>query len=203
MLELENSYSSIAIAFDNPLNITVENKNMPILKNIAKESNLSAFSWKEIENELFKMKQTKSGFSVVIMFFIFIIAIVGVTNTMVMAMTERKNEVAMLRTLGYKNSYIKALFTIEGGFIGILGAILGLISGLAITSYFQINGIDFTNFADDIDMGYRVNMIMYAALDINKTILICLVAILFCIIAAYIAVRKATTHEIAEELRSI
>ncbi|MBK5201908.1 MAG: FtsX-like permease family protein, partial [Spirochaetaceae bacterium] len=133
----------------------------------------------------------------------FLIAIVGVTNTMVMAISERKNEVAMLKTLGYRNSYIKTLFCLEGGLMGVLGSLVGVILGIPISLYYEIKGIDFSSIGKDADMGYRINTIMYTDVNFTKILLLCLLAILFCTLAAYIAVRKPTKGEIAEQMRRV
>jgi ABC-type lipoprotein release transport system permease subunit len=44
---------------------------------------------------------------------------------------------------------------------------------------------------------------MYADINTSKVIGICLFSIAFCVLAAFIAVRKSTSGEIAEQLRKI
>jgi ABC-type lipoprotein release transport system permease subunit len=205
ILELDGSYSSFALSFDGSLNSNIKEtaKILPTVKSIAEDSGLIAHDWMDIASDVIALAQSKSGGSSFIIFFIFIIAIVGVTNTMVMAISERKNEVAMLRSLGYKSSFINGLFCIEGGLIGVFGCIIGSIVGLLSSLYVQIYGIDFSSFGEDIDVGYRINTIMYADINTSKVISICLIAIVFCILAAYLAVRKSTSSEIAVQMRSI
>jgi ABC-type lipoprotein release transport system permease subunit len=205
ILELDGSYSSFAISFDGSLTTNIkETANMlPTVKAIAENAGLIAHDWTDLAADIIALAQSKSGGSTFIIFFIFIIAIVGVTNTMVMAISERKNEIAMLRSLGYKSSFIKGLFCIEGGLIGVFGCIIGSIVGLASSLYVQLYGINFSAFGEDLDVGYRINTIMYADINNSKVIVICFWAILFCIIAAFFAVRKSTSGEIAEQMRSI
>lgn len=205
ILELDNSYSSIALSFGSSVssNIKESAKMLPLISSIAEANNLEAHEWKDIAKDIIQLSQSKSGGSSFIIFFLFLIAIVGVTNTMVMAISERKNEVAMLKTLGYKSSYIKALFCIEGGLIGVLGSIIGAILGVTTSIYFGIKGIDFSAIGKDLDFGYRINTIMYSDVNYTKVLIICLLAIFFCTLAAYIAVRKSTKGEIAQQMRRI
>lgn len=205
ILELKGSYSSFAISFEGSLNSNIKRtaEILPVVKTIAKDSGLIAHDWTYIASDIIALAQSKSGGSSFIIFFIFIIAIVGVTNTMVMAISERKNEIAMLRSLGYKSSFIKLLFCIEGGLIGVFGCIIGSIVGLVSSFYVQLYGIDFSAFGEDLDVGYRINTIMYADINISKVVIICLFAIAFCVLAAFLAVRKSTSGEIAEQMRSI
>lgn len=205
ILELDGSYSSFAISFDGSLNSNIKEttKMLPTIKAIAEDAELIAYDWTDMAADIIALSQSKSGGSTFIIFFIFIIAIVGVTNTMVMAISERVNEIAMLRSLGYRSSFIKGLFCIEGALIGVFGCIIGSIVGLAASFYVQIYGINFSAFGEDLDMGYRINTIMYADINISKVIAICLLSISFCIIAAFLAVRKSTSGEIAKQMRSI
>jgi ABC-type lipoprotein release transport system permease subunit len=205
ILELDGSYSSIAISLGNSVSTSIKesNKMLPLLSSIASSNNLEVHNWDDIAKEIMQLAQSKSGGSTFIIFFLFLIAIVGVTNTMVMAISERKNEVAMLKTLGYTNLYIKVLFSIEGALIGVFGAIIGAIIGISSSLYFSVKGIDFSAIGSDLDFGYRINTIMYSDINYTKVLFICLLAILFCTLAAYLAVRNATKGEIADQMRKI
>lgn len=205
ILELENSYSSIALSFGSSVssNIKESEKIYPLISNIAKDNNLEAYQWKDIAIEIMQLAQSKSGGSSFIIFFLFLIAIVGVSNTMVMAISERKNEVAMLTTLGYKSSFITSLFCLEGALIGVLGSIIGAIVGVSVSLYYEVKGIDFSSIGKDLDFGYRINTIMYSDVNFSKVLSICIFAILFCTLAAFFAVRKSTKGEIADQMRRI
>jgi ABC-type lipoprotein release transport system permease subunit len=205
ILELDSSYTSFAISFGTAVNDNIEMtaQMLPTVTQIASDLDLDAHGWKDIAADIIALSQSKSGGSSFIIFFIFIIAIVGVTNTMVMAMSERKNEIAMLRSLGYKPYYIKLLFSIEGGLIGVFGSIIGSIFGLLISLYIQTNGIDLSSLIGDMNIGYRINAVMYSEVSFPIVIKISLLAIGFCALAAFLAVRKSTSGEIAEQMRSI
>jgi ABC-type lipoprotein release transport system permease subunit len=205
ILELDKSYSSFALSFDGSLNSNIKEttKMLPKVKAIADNTGLIAYDWTYIAADIITLSQGDSGASYFILLFIFIIALVGVTNTMVMAISERKNEIAMLRSLGYRAPFIKGLFCIEGGLIGVFGCITGSIIGLIPSFYVQLYGIDFSSFGKDLNMGYRINTIMYADINTSKVVLICMMSIFFCVLAAFIAVRKSTSGEIAKQMRSI
>ena len=61
--------------------------------------------------------------------FIFVIALVCVAayliyNTIKIAISSRQDEIAIMRNVGAKNSYIRAPFLVEGIIIGVIGSIL-------------------------------------------------------------------------------
>lgn len=74
--------------------------------------------------------RVKGMFDMIFMFlFIIVLTIVvmSVVNTMGMAVIERTREIGTLRALGLKRRGIGLLFAIEGGMIGLLGCIVGII----------------------------------------------------------------------------
>jgi ABC-type antimicrobial peptide transport system permease subunit len=62
-----------------------------------------------------------------------ITASLGIVNTMVMSITERRREIGVLKSLGAYELDIRGLFLVESGVIGVLGTVAGLTFGWAIT----------------------------------------------------------------------
>jgi ABC-type antimicrobial peptide transport system permease subunit len=60
----------------------------------------------------------------------FLVCMVGITNAMLMAITERFREIATMKCLGAKDSFILAQFMMEAGLQGMVGGILGSLIGL-------------------------------------------------------------------------
>ncbi len=78
-----------------------------------------------------------------------ITASLGIINTMVMSVNERKREIGILKSLGADESDIRYLFLVESGIIGVIGTSAGIFIGWGITrivsaiaqSYMQREGI--------------------------------------------------------------
>jgi ABC-type antimicrobial peptide transport system permease subunit len=62
-----------------------------------------------------------------------ITASLGIVNTMVMSITERKREIGVLKSLGADELEIRGLFLVESGVIGFIGTIVGILFGWTIT----------------------------------------------------------------------
>jgi len=62
-----------------------------------------------------------------------ITASLGIVNTMVMSILERKREIGVLKSLGADEREIRFLFLAESGMIGLLGSLFGITFGWIIT----------------------------------------------------------------------
>jgi len=62
-----------------------------------------------------------------------IIAALGIINTMIMSILERTREIGIMKAVGGSENQIKIIFFVEAAFIGLIGAIFGLILGWFVT----------------------------------------------------------------------
>src|SRR5690606_33654214 len=59
-----------------------------------------------------------------------VIAIFNIIGSLTMLVIDKKKDIAVLRSLGASDSFIKNIFFSEGMFISLLGCVLGLAVGL-------------------------------------------------------------------------
>ena len=62
-----------------------------------------------------------------------IVAAIGITNTMVMAIYERTREIGIMKVIGASLRDIKLLFLTEAAFIGFAGGVLGIITSFLMS----------------------------------------------------------------------
>ena len=65
----------------------------------------------------------------------------GIINTMLTAVLERRSQIGIMKAIGARNQDIFMLFLIESGILGLIGGLIGIILGTA-ASYFGTLGIN-------------------------------------------------------------
>ena len=100
-------------------------------------------SWTTLHPEIEETIATKGVYTTVIGFIVLAIASIGVLNLMLMAVFERTREMGVLAALGMKSRQVMTLFLLEGGMIGLVGAVIGCLAGYAIVLALGQVGIDF------------------------------------------------------------
>lgn len=94
------------------------------------DANLNASDWTRTHGNLFqaiKMEKTMIGLLLLI---IVAVAAFNIVSTLVMVVTDKQGDIAIMRTLGMSPSSIMAVFMVQGFVIGLVGIVLG--TGLGI-----------------------------------------------------------------------
>ena len=68
----------------------------------------------------------------VILTLIIAVAAFNIVSTMVMVVTDKQSDIAILRTLGASSSNIMNIFIIQGAVIGFVGTLLGVLGGVTL-----------------------------------------------------------------------
>jgi ABC-type lipoprotein release transport system permease subunit len=174
-----------------------------LASDLTASSGIELYYWRDIAADILTLTASKKSSSSIMVFFMFIIAAVGITNTILMSVMERKNEIAMLRTLGYSNFYIRNLFVLEGINIGILGAVTGTLLSIPINWYFVTYGWDLSMLMKDMDIGFRISSVMRSGWHIAAFIEIPVGALVISAISAWFPTHSLLKEQVATIFRSV
>lgn len=165
-------------------------------------SGIQAYDWREVESDLVAVMNGDKGSSLMILVFLFLLAAAGITNTMLMAVMERRKECAMLRAMGFSRGAVTSLFVWEGVMTGLLGALSGALAGALATYPLAKYGIDLSGMLPaDIDLGYRITLVMRSGYYPQSFIGIPLCAVALSALSCLVPVARATKEDVASLLR--
>lgn len=118
------------------------------------------------------------------------VAVLGIVNTLVTAVLERRRELATLQAIGASRSQVERLVQWEAVYLGVIGAVLGVMSGVAL-AWVLIAVINKQSFGWTIRMTIPVEVLIQALL----------LAIGAAWIAGYFPARWAARQPVGEGLR--
>ena len=136
--------------------------------------------------------------SLVVFLILLTITMVGVVNTFRMVLLERIREIGTMRAVGMQGGSVRGIFLMEAGFIGLIGALIGLVlAGIAMLVLGQLT-LDTDSplqfFLNDGRITFAVPPLSVVT---NVAILLAL-----SLLAAFIPARRAARMEPAAALRS-
>jgi len=88
--------------------------------------------WTREHANFFRALKMEKTVMSVIMMFIVAVAAFNIVSTLVMMVTDKRAEIAILRTLGASPRSIMAIFMVQGSIIGVVGTFLGVVSGVLL-----------------------------------------------------------------------
>lgn len=99
---------------------------------MAQMPELLAWDWSRSHPNLFRAVQIEKRMMFIILTLIIAVATFNVVSTLVMLVTDKQADIAILRTLGAPPGSILKIFVVQGAVIGVLGTLLGVAGGVLL-----------------------------------------------------------------------
>jgi ABC-type lipoprotein release transport system permease subunit len=160
-LELEGAVSELDLSF--PEWQQADMRLQEVRARLQAFPELAAVGWEELAQDFLMIARAKTAGSSMLLILIFIIAAVGISNTMLMAVFERVKEIGMMRALGMGDGAIRLAFLLEAAGIGLIGTAAGLALGAALNFYMVRWGLNLGALIGGMDIGYRVHTVFRSA----------------------------------------
>lgn len=146
------------------------------------------------------MEKTMVG---LLLMLIIAVAAFNIVSTLVMVVTDKKADIAILRTMGATRGQILRIFIVHGALIGVVGTFLGAVLGILlalnisdlISALETLLGIQFLN-SDVYFISY-----LPSQLKLNDVMVICGTTLLLSFLATIYPALRASRIEPAEALR--
>ncbi len=160
-----------------------------------------ASNWTQTHGNLFSAIKMEKAMMALLLGFIMAVAAFNIVSSLVMVVTDKKADIAILRTLGASPNTIMKIFMVQGTIVGVVGTVSGVLLGvlLSLTISDIATGIEHL-FNVSLFDAYFVNYLP-SQLELDDVVWVSLVAFGLSFIATVYPARRAARVQPAEALR--
>ncbi len=152
-------------------------------------------SWDQRNSSIFTMFALQAMMRNIIVSVVMLVAGFGIYNVLMMTVTQKMKDIAILQTMGYESWEIRMLFLFQGLILGLIGALLGLIAGYFVCKYLQT--LPFGGRPGSTRPSGHLTIVITLAIYLQASLL----SILSALIASYLPARSAAKFTPIEIIR--
>jgi lipoprotein-releasing system permease protein len=159
--------------------------------------------WTQQHANFFKAVQLEKKVMFIILTLIVAVAAFNIVSTLVMAVTDKRADIAIMRTFGASPRSIMGIFIVQGALIGMIGTIIGAVAGVIIA----LNIDSIIPFIEHLFKVQFLAKVVYFISDLpsklewNDVITIVVMSFILSLLATLYPSYKASTINPAEALR--
>lgn len=88
--------------------------------------------WTQQHANFFRAVQTEKTVMFIILSLIIAVAAFNIISTLVMVVTDKQADIAILKTMGLSPRGVMGIFVVQGSLIGVIGTLLGVVAGVLL-----------------------------------------------------------------------
>lgn len=191
--------SGLQLAVKDMLNLT------PVRHEIAQRIENVVFirDWRQEHANFFKAIAMEKRMMFIVLTLIIMVAVFNIVSSMVMLVTEKQSDIAILRTMGITRGEIRLSFITLGVVIGLMGSLFGVLSGVLISANIDVivpfieNLLDVHFFPPEV---YYISKVP-SVLDWSEAAWVAGIAFVLTVLATLYPSHRASQVQPAEALR--
>ena len=159
--------------------------------------------WTRQHANFFRAVQIEKNVMFIILLLIVAVAAFNIVSTLVMAVTDKQADIAILRTLGASPASILKIFIVQGALIGFIGTLIGVVGGvvLALNVSVVVPLIEHTFGIQFLSKDVYYISELPSKLEVHDVTVIVLVSLVLSLLATLYPSYRASRTNPAEALR--
>ena len=159
--------------------------------------------WTRHHRNFFRALQTERVVMFVILSLIVAVAAFNIVSTLIMVVTDKQSDIAVLRTLGATPRTVMRVFVVQGTVIGVVGTLVGVLGGVLLAVNVETIVPAIERFFETKFLSEEVYYIAEVPSELRRenVLLIALVAAVMSVVATLYPAWRASRVQPAEALR--
>ncbi len=125
------------------------------LKSSLDTSQYAIMGWQEMMPELVEAQKTDAAGNYIFLLVLYLIISFGIFGTILMMTKEREYEFGVLISIGMKRRLLSMVVWLEVVFLGLFGAMMGILGSIPLVYYFKVNPLDFSQMGEEMMETYE------------------------------------------------
>jgi lipoprotein-releasing system permease protein len=159
--------------------------------------------WTQVHSNFFRALAVEKRMMSIILFLIVAVAAFNIVSTLVMVVTDKQSDIAVLRTLGTSPGRVMGIFMVQGTAIGFVGTLIGVIAGVLLALNLEpiIAGIEGLFGIHFLDPSIYYISDLPSDVHLSDVLVIAAAAFLMSVLATLYPAWRAANTQPAEALR--
>jgi len=134
LFRMQGTVTAVQLKVENEMNVVNISKDLyEGLQNMPHQPNYWISDWTQEYGDFFQVLRMEKTVMTFILLLMIAVAGFNLVSSLVMMVTDKRKDIAILRTLGASPQAIMGIFMVQGSVIGILGTLMGVIFGLILS----------------------------------------------------------------------
>ncbi|HIF74679.1 MAG TPA: FtsX-like permease family protein [Porticoccaceae bacterium] len=167
------------------------------------ENDLDIQPWNETQASLFNALEMEKILTSFMLLMIVVIGAVNIVSTLVMVVSDKTADIAIMRTMGASSTTIMKIFIVQGLIAGVIGTLAGAILGVLLADNITNLSLLLEQFLNSIFSDANIYLISHlqTRIDLIEVLYICAAALLVSFLATLYPAYRASKIQPAEVLR--
>jgi len=181
----------------------VDNAGQIASEALADAPQLEVAPWNVVQASLFNALNMEKFLTTFMLLMIVVIGAVNIISTLVMVVSDKSADIAILRTMGASRQTIMQIFILQGLVAGTIGTGIGAVLGVGLANNITNISLGLERFVNSTFVGANIYLLSHLETEVNfmEVYIVCALALLVCFLATLYPAYRASCVQPAEVLR--